>query len=193
MVTLLKSKWAWVVVALAAALATFIFWPRPAAPALGLLTSLDPEQPYQIEFGRGSGWHGLDTIMIRSDGRVTVHRQVYADKPWETTTLRLPPEALAQVRDAIEKNDLLALDREYHQKGIVDGTQWVLWIKQGNREKASYFNNHFPDEVRRFADALDDILVKRGLEQATWRSVPAFLRRRHERALWDSVTRGRSP
>jgi hypothetical protein len=151
--------------------------------------------PYRIEFGRGSGWHGLDTIKIRQDGTVTLHRlsreyigQVANDFV-ETATLQLRPESLARVREAVDGTGVLGLYREYHEPDVADGTQWVLWVQQGEGETSVYCNNYFPKAIVRFADALDGILAEGGLGEVEWHRVPDAEARNHERELWDSIKR----
>jgi hypothetical protein len=182
MASLLKSRRTWVTLFGVTLLAAFLWdW-------VAHLGGLDPDLPYIIQFGRGSGWHGLDTAKIAQDGAVTLHRQLANQEGpfWETATLKLRQESLARVLDAVEKNRLFGLRKAYHGN-VADGTQWVLWLKQGDREKAVYFDNHFPPEIERFADALDTALAENGLEKAEWRYVGGADARGHERALWDSI------
>jgi hypothetical protein len=156
--------------------------------------TIDPTQPFWLEFGRGSGWHGLDIVKIDQTGRAVLqrmnseHRNDAAVLPWEVATLRLSREALAEVLKAVESNGLTGLHKGYHQD-IADGTQWVLWIKQGEREKSVYFNNSFPPAITGFAAQLDAILVRAGLDKVTWEPVPEQEARQHERELWDSIKR----
>ena len=149
--------------------------------------TIDSSQAFRLEFGRGSGWHGLDTVRVDQDGGVVLHRRQQADV-WETTTLQLPPNALADVLKAVESNGLMGLHREYHAD-IHDGTQWVLWIKQGEQEKSVYFNNSFPRQITRFAEQLDSILSTAGQDEAAWQPVAVSESRQHERELWDSIKR----
>lgn len=155
---------------------------------------IDPTQPFRIEFGRGSGWHGLDTIKIDQGGSVVLHRAKREQRDganhqsWETTTIQLQPDAVADVVKAVDANNVLGLNKAYHAN-IHDGTQWVLWIKQGNREKSVYFNNSFPREITEFAKQLDGILANAGLERAVWKPVPTGEARPHEREIWDSIER----
>ena len=160
----------------------------------GPILRIDAAQPFQVEFGRGSGWEGLDTIKLDEKGVVVLHRM----KPetegdpgglrWETATLQLRPAALGEVLKAVESNGLMEMRKAYHED-IADGTQWVLWIKQGEWEKAVYFNNKFPRKIVRFAERLDAILSEANLDEAAWRPVPAGESHRHERDLWDSIKR----
>ncbi len=178
--SLLRLRRTWVLIVIVVGLLVAHLWDWLARPAV-----LDADRPYMIRFGRGSGWHGLDTVKIREDGSVTLHRLISTDDPsWETTTLKLRPESLARILDAIEKNRLFGLQKAYHSD-IADGTQWVLWIKQGERQKAVYFDNNFPPEIERFAEAVDKALDESGLEKAVWHNVGDA--RGHDRGLWDSI------
>jgi hypothetical protein len=155
---------------------------------------IDPDRPWVVEFGRGSGWHGLSTAKLDQDGRLTLYRlkrDRQADvtvHSWVTATSRLPPEAVAKVLEVIASDSLLALDKAYHAD-VHDGTQWVLWIRQGEREKAVYFDNHFPDPIIRFARRLDEIVAETVGPAIKWRAVPVARSRDHERELWDSLKR----
>ena len=51
---------------------------------------VDSGSAWRIEFGRGSGMHGLDTAAVGSDGTVVLHRlDRRGEGCWETTTLTL--------------------------------------------------------------------------------------------------------
>lgn len=151
--------------------------------------TIDRNQPFWIEFGRGSGWHGLDTVKLDQTGRIVLHRLQRINAAWEVTTLQLPPEAVAEVLLSVESNKLMSLDNEYHDENIHDGTQWVLWVRQGEHEKSIYFNNQFPSEIKAFAKELDAILLKAGSDKAEWKSVPTWESRQHEKELWESIRR----
>jgi hypothetical protein len=171
---------------------------RRGAPDRGdELRTLDPSMPYRIEFGRGSGWHGLDTAKLLQDGTVTLHRQARGtDRDtgrihvfWETATLKLSRQALEKVVAAVEANRVLDLDRVYREPGVFDGTQWVLWVEQGGKEKSVYFDNRFPGEIVRFAAALDGILAENGSDKVDWHRVAAADAGKHQRELWASIKR----
>jgi hypothetical protein len=156
--------------------------------------AIDHAQQFWLEFGRGSGWHGLDTVKLDQTGRVVLHRMKserkgdVIDQSWETASLQISPEDLAEVLKAVESNELLGLRKEYHEN-ISDGTQWVLWIKQGEQEKSVYFSNNFPRRIRAFAEELDTILTLAGSNKVAWQPVPDRESRQHERELWDSIKR----
>jgi len=149
----------------------------------------DPAEGWRIQFGRGSGWHGLDTVKIASDGSVILHRlrETTTEYQWEATSLTLPPDALAKVFASIEENHLLDMERKY-QANIADGTQWIFWFRQEETTKSVYFNNKFPRAIEQFAEDLDRVLAENGLASAVWSSVPDRVRQ-HERELWDSIKR----
>ena len=156
--------------------------------------TIDRTQPFRLEFGRGSGWHGLNTIKIDRTGRAVLHRQKAEYRKdvtvtsWEFATLQLSPEALAEVLQAVESNNLMRLHKAYHED-IADGTQWVLWIKQGEQEKSVYFDNSFPRAITDFAEQLDAILTRDGSDKVTWQPVPERESGQHDRDLWDSIKR----
>ena len=72
---------------------------------------------------------------------------------------------------------------------VADGTQWVLWIRQGDRERASYFNNHFPGPIVRFARELDEIIAQSVGPKLRWERVLPWNSREHEKELWKSTER----
>ena len=104
---------------------------------------------------------------------------------WEAGTLQLPPEAMTEVLKAVELNNLLGLRKAYHAD-VADGTQWVLWIKQGEQEKSAYFDNRFPRSITAFAEQLDAILTQAGLDNVVWQTAPDG---EHDKELWDSIRR----
>src|SRR5262245_50445076 len=63
---------------------------------------IDPGQPWRIEFGRGSGWHGLETVKLDQDGRVVLHRANSGQ--WATTTLQLSQDAVTRILEAVVAN-----------------------------------------------------------------------------------------
>ena len=152
--------------------------------------SFDARKPYRLEFGRGSGWHGLDTIAIE-DGKVILHR-LGEDKKgntggiWVSGTMQIPKDATERIVKTIVDLDLLEMNRSYHAD-IADGTQWIFWLTQDGQEKSIYFDNHFPKAIQEFARSLDEELAKAGLAKAEWSRVPDEERRSHENRIWDSI------
>lgn len=142
---------------------------------------IDPNSPYRIELGRGSGMFGLETVRITQDGNVVLHRQGNA-ATWFKGTMHLSEDTLKQVLKAVEDNKLIGLHKAYHAN-VWDGTQWVLWIKQGDNEKAVYCDNYFPPEIVKFSEFLDKVLAASG--NVIW--LPASSD--HARELWESIKR----
>jgi len=157
--------------------------------------TIDRTQPFWLEFGRGSAWHGLDTIKIDQTGRVVLHRMNSTRQEnvevlsWEVGSLQLPPEGVAEVVKAVESDGLMGLQKAYRHENVADGTQWVVWIKQGEQEKSVFFDNRFPPAITRFAEHLDAVLERAGLDKVEWQPVPERESRQHERELWDSIKR----
>ena len=153
----------------------------------------DANKPFRLEFGRGSGWHGLDTIVLDEKGTVVLHRLQMEEKGtvihhyWETTTLLLDPGMTRQIATLIQDLRILDMKRAYHAD-VHDGTQWVFWLVQGGQEKSVYFNNHFPKAIQDFAVTLDSHLRSAGVDKNKWIRVPDEESRQHEKAIWKGIT-----
>ena len=150
--------------------------------------SFDPQEPYRLEFGRGSGWHGLDTVAIE-DGKVVLHRLKEDGKEtyvWLTGTLPISIDATERIAKTIRRLNLLKMDRSYHAE-VNDGTQWIFRLSQDGQEKSIYFDNHFPRAIQDFAVSLDKELAKAGIDEIKWSQVPKAEVRDHEKDLWESI------
>jgi hypothetical protein len=136
--------------------------------------TIDAAKPWTLELRRGSGWHGYDTIDIDQTGGVVLHRlpRTVNSPLREKATMQIPPRAVAEVLARVSEYGIMSMYRAYHARGVFDGTQWDVTIKQGDREKKASFDNYFPDEIVRFADSLDAILDENGLGDASWQPVP---------------------
>lgn len=152
----------------------------------------DSEKPYRLTFGRGSGWHGLDTIALNEEGNITLHRLKKEKREdiiyyyWETATVLPKKELVKQIAILIEDLRLLKMKRAYHAD-VHDGSQWIFWLVQNGQEKSIYFNNHFPKAIRDFAVEFDGILSTIGIEKVQWSRVPDKQARQHEKAIWNSI------
>lgn len=183
----MQSRWLLIAFVLAVLGGMYSLAMRNGSPSF----TIDRSRPFCLEFGRGSGWQGLNTAKLDQTGRVVLYRmrrEHVSVVHWETTTLQLSPQAFADVLNAVESNDLMTLREEYYEN-IQDGTQWVLWIKQGEREKSVYFNNNFPRRIMAFAEEFDAILARSGSDKSVWQPEPRQDSREHERTLWDSIKR----
>lgn len=149
----------------------------------------DYDTPYKLEFGRGSGWHGLNTIAIDEKGEITLHRQQkkkHTNYYWETATLTGNKEIIKQIAQHIQDLHLVEMERAYYAD-IHDGTQWIFWLIQNGQEKSIYFDNHFPGAIQDFAIAIDNILKSAGLESAKWTPVPIDKKLQHQKPIWNSI------
>jgi hypothetical protein len=159
----------------------------------GGLTRIDPNEPFEIDLGRGSGWHGLNTVTIDQDGKAILYRLARGMGPFggsylcfETGMLQLPDESVVEVLAAVKHSGVLALNREYCRSNIADGTQWIFRVRQGDGERVVYCDNSFPRPMERFAEELDAILAENGLSGVTWHRVPRDSND-HEKGLWASI------
>jgi hypothetical protein len=145
---------------------------------------LDGSKPFVIELGRGSGRRGIEIIRITEAGVVQVDRFQPAI---ESALIQLTPAQLKGVVDEVNLRQLPGMGRSYSDPGIMDGTQWILWISQGSFEKAVYFNNSFPDQITGFAGKLDVLLGSAGLSSAKASPVPRKVNEARQKALWSRI------
>lgn len=122
----------------------------------GPVFSIQADSRFVLEFGRGSGSHGLDTVSIDDIGTVVTHRRT--NTGLEKSSFSITATEIAAILNSLKLNGIMTLDREYHHEGIADGIQWVFRAEQGDNKKSIYFNNHFPDKIILFASDLDSIL-----------------------------------
>src|SRR3954469_11233395 len=68
-------------------------------------------KPMEIDFGRGSAWHGLDTVRITTNGAVTLYKQtrINSQRAWQTASLELSNSDQKRISDAFVTNQLLNL------------------------------------------------------------------------------------
>jgi hypothetical protein len=175
-----------------ASLLIFLIYEVQAVESAEPLRRIDPSEPFQIRLGRGSGWHGLNTVAITNDGTTSLFRHKLerrrgADRGYtETLTLILPASELTKLLSDLDDSEVLKLEREYHDANIHDGRQWVFLVQQGERETSVYCDNKFPRAITRFAEALDALLEANVPRDARWKRVtPAA--GRDEAELWDSI------
>ena len=148
--------------------------------------TLDVSKPFVIEFGRGSGWHGLDVIKIDGTGAVELHR-IASGANIEAAWLRLSDAQKKELADLVNAQRLTSMGRTYTQPDVADGTQWVLWIQQMTMEKSVYFNNAFPTEIKAFAAGLDGLLENAGLSKASWTLIPNQQGIDQQAAVWARI------
>jgi hypothetical protein len=164
---------------------------RKTEPDSQPLMKFDPTQPYRLEFGRGSGSTGLDTIAIDENSQVVLHRMQenleggVVRPHWETASSTIDATPRQRIAALIRDLKILELEKAYHAD-VADGSQWVFWLVQGEQEKSIYFDNHFPEAIQDFAVALDREL--KPLEnELDWRRASDELADEHSKDLWASL------
>jgi hypothetical protein len=108
-------------------------------PAKGPAFVVDPARDFHFELGRGSGWHGLETVAFGRDGVLTLFRQ-HRQAGWQRSALKLNVEAIARIFAVVNSEGIMKMPSSYQHTLIEDGTQWVLWISQDGMSKAIYFD-----------------------------------------------------
>lgn len=150
----------------------------------------DATKSFKLDFGRGSGWNGLDTISISEAGHVELFRDLtMRNSAWEHATLQLTPAQIAEVAKAFEQYAVARKGRSYSRREVADGEQWILWVRQGDDDQATYFSNAFPNEIKLFANDIDNILDRAGFKTLSWTSVHQAEWRLHEKDIWASLRR----
>jgi len=146
--------------------------------------AVDPRQPFHLEFGRGSGWHGLRVFILDESGLARVSRgPLDAAGTWQQTQLQLPSKLVDEVVADINSEKLTHLARTYTDVGVEDGTQWVFLLVQGSHRKVIYFDNNFPEAIKRFSSEVDGVLDRAGIAGADWKPAERSL----DKNLWDAV------
>jgi hypothetical protein len=130
--------------------------------------TLPPDETWEFQFGRGSGWHGLDLLRITSDGRSEFEFQTDVGA-WQRKTFVVPNEQIDALRQKINALGILDLDKTYHGN-VQDGTQWCLLIKTEGKARSFYF-----DILAPFAEPVAGVRV------------PTRHHRQHEKEIWASI------
>ena len=142
--------------------------------------------------------YGLDVVHVAQDGAMSVDRTT-ATSPvpggaphlvHERATAGLDPSVNADVRRLVSRLHVDRMKDAYRKKGVWDGTQWVLRVRQdGGYDRAIVFDNRFPRAIVRFARDLDALAGAQGiagefepLADEDWYD--------NQAALWASVAGG---
>ena len=141
----------------------------------------DPRKPFYLEFGRGSGWHGLETLALDESGRLT--KYTFSPKPMRGHAT-IDVRVLHCIADLLVANNVFTMKKSY-SAGVHDGTQWILWVKQGGQEKSIYFDNYFPEAIRDFAQSIDAELGKCKVSYVDWSGPHGDAD--YQKAIWESI------
>lgn len=148
-------------------------------------TSIPPEKKFEFQFGRGSGWHGLDLLRITSDGTSEYEFQE-SQGEWRHKAFVIPAKQVEDLREAINRFGILDLNRHYHG-GVHDGTQWCLLIKVEGESRSFYFDNNFPGPIRKLAGFVDQSVLEPFAAPVQATIVPTRNHRKHEKEIWASI------
>lgn len=92
----------------------------------------------------GSGMHGFETVRLAADGRASfLYRR---EDQWWLVKFRVPGDAVASLRDELDRIGYFSL-KERYSVGALDGDQWFVKVRQGQRRHAVYLDNEFPEAV----------------------------------------------
>ena len=147
--------------------------------------TLPPDSKFEFQFGRGSGWHGLDLLRITSNGQAEYEFQTTAGE-WRRKTFLVPEKQIVDLREAINDLGILDLRKSYHGD-VADGTQWCLLIKEEGKARSFYFDNSFPAPIQKLADFVDRTILEPFADPIEGKLVPARHHREHEKEIWASV------
>jgi hypothetical protein len=135
---------------------------------------VNPDQPYEVNFHAWEKPSGDGRGIIVKVGVPAVVRErrggqdsdgYYREE--KSASFTLPPEAIGKILEAVEARGVMNLQGSYKLKDATDGPQMKLFIRQGEKVKRVECSNHFPDELKAFADDLNAI-VEPHLSKATW-------------------------
>ena len=150
------------------------------------LTALIPEAaiiPDTVEIGLGSGREGLATTTVNREGVATVYRTSFGSPEWQRATVHLSLEEHAAIIERIHHDQIYATDGRY-SSGLMDGTQLVLRLVEGDDQTIVYCDNNCPDEVNRFYEEFVRIVDNAGRDRFRWEWVSGS---EHDDALWEAV------
>jgi hypothetical protein len=130
----------------------------------------DPEKPFTIEFGQRTGFDAMYLWTIASDGRLTFAEcSVGKGLPvFRQGTIQLSPsqrEALVQRMAAHSIDDF----RCVYDFGNLS-FQYVLLVRQGNHQRAFWFNGRqpLPPNVSKFTEEIGRVITSEGFPYPPW-------------------------
>jgi antitoxin component YwqK of YwqJK toxin-antitoxin module len=137
---------------------------------------------------QGGGWHGYNTLRVSASGkceftylfwswRVATNADagphlkagdIYQTSTWRKAVFQLTDEMQRQLREALQTADLFALNDQYIDEKVHDGTQWIIGLRAAGKAKRIYCSNSFPECLRKLSRTLrDQIMVAHQVELIT--------------------------
>ena len=138
---------------------------------------LDPGRPFELWLGRSN-----EIIYVPEIGEIEIDRGTqrgtagFDERQWE------------DLRDLVRHIEIDQLRDHYVAEAPDEGTQWILRIRQGAYDRTIFCDNRFPQELLRFADGLDKLLLDADLADNAFEDAPPEAEQR-EAALWASIHR----
>ena len=97
----------------------------------------------------GSGLHGFETLRLASDGRATLlHRN---EDRWWLVKFRVPQTEVDALRAELDRVGYFSLKARY-SIGAIDGDQWFVKVRVGQRRHAVYLDNEFPEPMEELSN-----------------------------------------
>lgn len=138
---------------------------------------------------------GLAIVKLATNGVVTLTKRnivldaVKAGKfepVWANCQFELDHRHVEQIGNAIKELALCDLAKEYHDREIADGNQWVFYLLQNGRKKVIYFDNYFPKPILRFS-TLIDLTLESYEKDKRWKEITVEESNLAGQTLWDSI------
>ncbi|MSU78602.1 MAG: hypothetical protein EXS16_10980 [Gemmataceae bacterium] len=153
---------------------------------LGQLDPMQPDEVFELQFGRGSGWLGLDVLRIVSKSEASYEYRVDGGD-WHRKKFKLNDAEMASLRNAITQMNVWAMERAYSRPERADGTQWVLLVRENGKSRSVYFDNNFPEAIRNFAEFVDQKIIVPYADTLNPTVVPERHHLKHQKAIWESI------
>lgn len=136
-------------------------------------------EDFSFTLAQGSGLDGYATFRVSSEGKCEflffVHKtevkkpgegpdelsvgDIYIDRVWLMAEFTLTDAMQRQLRQAIEEAELYSLKDRYIDERVQDGTQWIVMLRAGRKEKRIYCSNKFPKALRKLSVNLRESIV----------------------------------
>ena len=129
-------------------------------------------EPVFVEAGTNNSLGGFDTISVDLGGVVTLHRSELGHTHGRRATIRLSPEQLFAITDAIDSDQLYWFGGSYHAGRELGEPMFTLRLINGDTETAIFCDDACPRRVYAFYQELNRIVEEAGRDGYGWRSVP---------------------
>jgi hypothetical protein len=135
---------------------------------------------FALVLAQGSGWHGFNVLRVSAAGRCefryfftskqvsTDRGEVYITQVWRKAGFQLSDQEQQRLRNALKAADVFGLKDEYIDERIADGTQWIVRLRAGGRQKRVYLSNRFPERLRQLSRSIrEQVMAPHRMELVT--------------------------